>query len=531
MQSNQSRKGAVAMKGRGASEKRDEYYAYGSVLEALSQGLYPDRKHILREFIQNAYDAVRDLRRQSPRAQLEPIEVTASPPSLIIADKGVGMSRETMQRYRYLGFTEKQIGSHAGFRGIGKFSAISVCDRLIVRSSMLGDAKSYEVNIDASGMLKRIQDEKNTPLEVLLRDYSQISEQSEMSDLHYTFVELHGIRKDASELLDESSIRPYLIRVAPLPFDPAFAYGGEISSRLQQVDPQFLEVELTLNRKGLYKPFLENASRPDFKEIFAEEASSDLLALAWFCQHRGKGQFREPGDGESQGRRHRDSGLQYRLSNFAIGDSMLTRKTLWHTTPERAFYFFGEVHVLDSSVVPTSDRDEFEDTSGRKRLYDRCREIATILSFRAGLESQQQRFTEVVKAGQRLVADTQAELEGGKLESELKGDKDYQVQRVLEDLSKRLKQSARSRNKDDKEVRRAKQVIRRAERLRRTLKASDARQHLLVDIKKVLKMDAKTKAVYDTIIEVLRDEFRSEPQRFATIVRKIHQALREVAAC
>jgi hypothetical protein len=525
-------RGPAAMKTQqGVIEKRDEYYAYGSVLEAVSQGLYPDRKHILREFVQNAYDALGDLHRQSPDMPLEPVEISTSSPSLIIADKGIGMSGETMRRYRYLGFSDKRIGSHAGFRGIGKFSAISVCDHLIVRSSMLGDTKSYQVEIDAAAMLKRLQDERNPPLEALLREHSRISETSERPELHYTFVELHGIRKDASELLDENTIKPYLIRVAPLPFDPAFPYGKEVSSRLQQVDPRFVEVELRLNGKPIFKPFLENASRPDFREVFAKEGSEELIAFTWFCQHRGKGQFRAIGDGESQGLRHPLSGLQYRVSNFAIGDTMLTRTTLWHTTPERAFYFFGEIHVLDSAVIPTSDRDDFEDTTARGRLYGQCRGIATTLSFRAGRESQRQRFTEVVTAGHQLVTATQAELEGGQLESELKEDRDFQIKRVLDDVSKRLKQSNRLQNKDDKVVKRAKQVIRRAERLRRTLKTTDSRQVPLVDITKILKMDAKTKKIYDTIIMVLREEFRSEPQRFAALVRKIHDALRGDVAC
>jgi chromosome segregation ATPase len=147
------------------------------------------------------------------------------------------------------------------------------------------------------------------------------------------------------------------------------------------------------------------------------------------------------------------------------------------------------------------------------------------------LESRRQRFKEVVTAGQRLLTDTQAELEGGKLERELKEDKEYEVKRLLEDVSKRLKKSGRTRSKEDKVVRRAKQVIRRAERLQRTLKADDNKQRLFVDITRVLKMDAHTKGVYDTIIRILREEFRFEPERFAAVVRKIHDALREGVAC
>jgi len=197
-------------------EKRNEHFAYGAVLEAVSQGLYPDRKHILREFVQNAYDALGDLRRQNPRAQLEPVEVTVSAPSVIIADKGLGMSDETMRRYRYLGFSGKERGMHAGFRGIGKYSAVAVCDKLIVRSSRLGEPKSYQVTINASEMFQRLQEQKNTPLEDLLREHSEFTEGREDAERHYTFVELHGIRRGASELLDEDLVRPYLVRVAHL---------------------------------------------------------------------------------------------------------------------------------------------------------------------------------------------------------------------------------------------------------------------------------------------------------------------------
>lgn len=98
------------MKGQAVIEKSDEYFAYGSVLEAVSKGLYPDRKHILREFIQNAYDALSDLHRQHSKELLSPVEIIASSPSLVIADKGIGMTEETMRRYRHLGFSEKQPG-------------------------------------------------------------------------------------------------------------------------------------------------------------------------------------------------------------------------------------------------------------------------------------------------------------------------------------------------------------------------------------------------------------------------------------
>jgi hypothetical protein len=505
-------------------KKRNEYFAYGSVLEAVSQGLYPDRRHILREFVQNAYDSLADFRARTPTARLEPVEITSAAPSIIIADKGIGMSRETMRRYRYLGFSAKQIGVHAGFRGIGKFSAISACDRLIVRSSRVGERKSYQVEIDAAGMFKRLKEERNPPLEALLQEYSQITEGNEGSESHYTVVELHSIHDDAKDLLNSDLVRPYLMETAPVPFDPDFAYGEEIGDRLRQVDKNFLDVPLLLNGSAVYKPFLPKATRPDFQTVFAPD-SDQLLAFSWSCQNQEKGQFLEAtSDGKS--RRHPNSGLRFRMSNFAIGDSGLVRRTFWDASPERAFYFFGEIHVFDTEIVPTSDRDNFEDSSARGRLYKECREIAKALNKYAALESQQHRFVEMVAKGQELVSETEKELQTGQVEKELKEDKEYQVEKVLQDLSKRLRQSGKKKP-NEKVIKKAQSVIRKAERLKRRLRTTGSGKLEFVDISKELRMNAGAKAVYECIIEVLREEFRQEPQRFRSVVRKVHQALRQ----
>src|SRR5208337_3513323 len=93
----------------------DERFAYGSILEALSRGLYPDKRHVLREFVQNAYDSIFELRKHDSKAEVRPIHVKIQPPSIFIADHGSGMSRSEVQQYRYLGYSQKQRGKHAGF--------------------------------------------------------------------------------------------------------------------------------------------------------------------------------------------------------------------------------------------------------------------------------------------------------------------------------------------------------------------------------------------------------------------------------
>ena len=58
----------------------EERFAYGLVLEALSRGLYPDKRHLIREFVRNSADSFYELRKTRPREALRPIEVKLEPP-------------------------------------------------------------------------------------------------------------------------------------------------------------------------------------------------------------------------------------------------------------------------------------------------------------------------------------------------------------------------------------------------------------------------------------------------------------------
>jgi len=131
-------------------------FAYGSVLEALSRGLYPDKRHIIREFVQNAFDSVYELRKAHPKIPISPIEIKIQPPSITIADRGIGMTATQMEQYRYLGFSEKERSKHAGFRGIGKYSGSSVAEKLIVDSSPYGVAKRFRAVIHADRMMQEL---------------------------------------------------------------------------------------------------------------------------------------------------------------------------------------------------------------------------------------------------------------------------------------------------------------------------------------------------------------------------------------
>ena len=93
-----------------------EDLAYGFILEVLTSGLYPNKYHVLREYVQNAYDAILGLRRKTGNPSIGKITIKISNPSIFIFDDGIGMDWKKINQYRYVGYSEKKKGEAAGFR-------------------------------------------------------------------------------------------------------------------------------------------------------------------------------------------------------------------------------------------------------------------------------------------------------------------------------------------------------------------------------------------------------------------------------
>lgn len=108
-----------------------EELAFSYILEVLTQGLYPNVFDVLREYVQNAYDAV-DKHRKAYRKRNYKIKIDITDNSVFVFDNGIGMDGAKIKKYRYVGYSEKKANENAGFRGIGKLSGISVAEHLIV---------------------------------------------------------------------------------------------------------------------------------------------------------------------------------------------------------------------------------------------------------------------------------------------------------------------------------------------------------------------------------------------------------------
>jgi hypothetical protein len=243
--------------------------------------------------------------------------------------------------------------------------------------------------------------------------------------------------------------------------------------------------------------------------VLFQDNEKGVLAHSWYCQNSDKGQL-EPKD---------LAGLVFRVRNIAVGDGQLSRRMLWQTTPERALYFFGEIHVLDSTVVPSSDRTDFEDNHSRTQLADRCVRIKSNLSRKDGQESAIRRFDEVLDKGLDVVSKRERDLKARQVPIELKEEVLFEVRQIEENVRKRLQGP-----KSTKATNRAKRLM---GRTRRLLQSMRKQPQAFFDLSEEMKFDRRLSTLYEAVVEVLKEEFSDDPERLEKAIARVHKYVRE----
>lgn len=135
-----------------------------SHLVTIGERLYTESIELIRELVNNAYDA--DATR---------VDVTVGTESIIVEDNGAGMDLKGLQQYFTIGSQEKLLHSKSpvhkreriGQFGIGKFATLSACERFIVFSQK--EQFAARVVFDKEEW-SRIEGSWQLPLEILAPD-------------------------------------------------------------------------------------------------------------------------------------------------------------------------------------------------------------------------------------------------------------------------------------------------------------------------------------------------------------------------
>lgn len=527
--------------------QENEELVYAAAVLILSEDLYPRKLEIIREYVQNASDALGEFMSIAEyvedRSESQ-IKISIQGRSLLIFDNGIGMDEEEIAKLKRIAYSEKKLGEEAGYKGIGRLAGIAVANKLKISSTSYGDPKLYHFEFRAKDMREDINEKKKgglqEPATQVINRHTSIGWTDIDAEEHYTLVELRDIRESFSELLDADQLKLYIGDIGPVDFAPGdqFDFGPLISQKLSQNVPDYSPKNVylsgpTFERQRIYKPYNNQMciAEPGFIEIINPQNPSDVLAFCWYAA---KGQqmlskVRPVGrifsvEGESVKDKYRLAGLVYKLFGFTIGDRTLPQRTLWTTTLQRALWFTGEIHLIDKTVTPTTDRSNFVENDSRVRLYNAAEQIPRKLNREAQQISDNRRTHDESQKLRKKFESYQNRLTTGQIESaELKSIRE-EINEGLEVLRRRALKC-----KDQDILGYEKEVLDLGKAVQNTLKNPQLLKTAgsVADIAGELRMSSKARKVFQIIMDTIAVHYREDKDEYYRVAAKIYASLRK----
>jgi len=361
------------------------------VLELLSTSMYVDAMTIYREYTQNAADAIDEAREKgllsyNARGQVE-ITIDSTARLICIRDNGTGIAWPTFaERLSNLGSSAKRGTAARGFRGVGRLAGLGYCQELIFRSRVEGDSHVSELRWDCRILRTALRTAHHTqPIAALIQDIVSVRRvPAERQPKRFFEVELRGVVRHRNDrLLSPVAVGEYLAQVAPVPFSPDFTFGEEIVAALRpHVRLGDLEIRINGAERPIFRPHqnrveigegqFDKVTDLEFRELTGVDGG--VGAMAWILHHGYVGAI--PAKALVKG-------IRFRAGNMQVGDNNLLEELF----PEPRFngWAIGEVHVLDSKVLPNGRRDHFEQgvhldnlmnqlTPSAREIARRCRQ-------------------------------------------------------------------------------------------------------------------------------------------------------------
>jgi molecular chaperone HtpG len=335
-------------------EFTDEYIG-PHLLESITKGLYVDPLHTIREYVQNEIEAI-------PPATK--IKILLGDNEISISGNGGGMNKQDIiENALKIGFSLKDPSANYGFRGIGLWSGIAVCDTIWITTKKIDHDKKYTVRINAAGIRKEIFMKKNKLTKVL-------SDNVELDELYSpvgpcgTLVRLASILEESKKyLLNKQDVKDYLSLVLPIKFDPNFKYKEEIEEKLVKNVSNYRTVNLYLGEEQIYRsPFYNELERPEFEAI---RFNSKNLAYAWYCLNTYNKIIPEKNS----------RSFLYKKFGFSVGNREIYLDW-WKKSRHLVDWCVGEIHVIDTNILPNSERTNFENSIEKDRLLEQLKIFA-----------------------------------------------------------------------------------------------------------------------------------------------------------
>jgi molecular chaperone HtpG len=366
---------------------RDEPIIVGKdILEVLSSAMYVDPLAIYREYVQNAADAIDEAHRQGVLAAHEcgTVEFQIDPEKRVvrIRDNGIGISSSEFEsRMTAFGASTKRGTNARGFRGVGRLSGLAYCQELLFRTRSSGEPFVSELRWDGRKAKALLRSADFTgDLGVVVSQSVQVRRRNNKSDPdHFFEVEMRGVSRLRNDwLLNPAVIEEYLAQVAPLPFCPKFKFAGDIAALLKN-DAGLTNIMLKVagNTSPTFRPHRDSFDTAGGTDNFQELQSVRIpasdggtAAIGWVLHHGYKGAVPNS----------TLKGLRLRSGNIQVGGNSILEDLFTETRFNS--WCVGEIHVVDSRIIPNGRRDQYEQNVHYTNLINHLSPVAREISTR-----------------------------------------------------------------------------------------------------------------------------------------------------
>ncbi|MFD2262820.1 ATP-binding protein [Lacibacterium aquatile] len=341
-------------------------------LETLTTGMYEDPLHCVREYIQNAYDAIRAARSDGTLPAdggLVTVAVSgsASRPTLSIRDNGTGISSaDAIGTLVSIGASRKRPNINAGFRGIGRLAGVAYCATLRFTTSFKGEPIATVVEFDCGklrGYMRPGVDAQD--VREVIRLCVLTGNVPAKEEDHFTEVEMVGLTGIGLEFAEVPRLIPYLRQVCPVDYSDRFQQAARIRAYSDSLGYAIgaIEVEIRYKRERtqILKAYDDSSPTSQKPSIVSGVEFIDSAELGWHGW-LGVSNFNgEITDGMVAGPR-------FRVKNIQVGGSEIIEElgaelTLGGTEGRLQRWAVGEIFITNPAVVPNARRDGFEDST------------------------------------------------------------------------------------------------------------------------------------------------------------------------
>ena len=328
------------------------------LLGLVTTGMYDDPLSMYREYIQNAADAAAGS--EFPGRARVDIAVDVTGRRIRIRDNGPGLSREeAFERLLPIGRSDKKLGTDRGFRGIGRLAGLAFAKTVSFATRSCEDQSVTRITWHSERLPALASMESE--LEQAILDCVDVETMPGSDYPHHFFdVEVGGVARHSAELLlNRDTVRDYIGEVCPVPMSTGFPFEERVERLFDGAEaPLTLEVILEGDPAPVKRPYGESIQLSTNKEVDFTEFEVVRIpsvddkreaAVGWIAHSSYLGAIP---------REERVRGIRARVGNIQVGGEAVFDGLFVEERFNR--WCVGELHILDSRIVPNARRDYFQ---------------------------------------------------------------------------------------------------------------------------------------------------------------------------